>query len=130
MVYGHLMEIDDSNGLYHFGIKGMKWGVRRKSKGSSGSSKPSTDYKNYKALRSRSTSSLSNKQLRTLNERMQLESTNAQLVERQSSFGKRTTKKFLSTVGNQALGQVSGIIVTAGIAYLRSRAKARGMHVA
>lgn len=129
MAYGHLIEMDDdTNELAHFGIKGMKWGIRRKSKGNG--SRKSADYKKYKELRSRSTSSLSNKQLRSLNERMQLESTNAQLVEKQANFGKRTTKKFLSTVGNQAIGQISGIVVTAGIAYLKSRSKAHGKHVA
>lgn len=49
--------------LYHFGVKGMKWGVRRKS----------DDAKNARALGRKPLNQLSNAELKQLNERKRLE---------------------------------------------------------
>ena len=66
--------------LMHYGILGMKWGVRRNRKQSSSSSsskkkssRVSDDYAEYQKLKSRKPSSLSNSELKKLNERMNLE---------------------------------------------------------
>lgn len=65
--------------LFHHGVKGMRWGVRRKSGGvgtsSTKSSKPATsgDHKRARKLQSKPLSSLSNKQLKDLNTRLNLE---------------------------------------------------------
>lgn len=57
----------EDNFLSHYGVKGMKWG-RRKAKEA-----PSEDYVRTKNLRKKSLNSLSNDELRKLNERLQLE---------------------------------------------------------
>lgn len=67
-----------SNELYHHGILGMKWGIRRfqKSDGSltsAGKNRYSKDYKKSKEIHSKSKKELSNKELRTYVERRSLE---------------------------------------------------------
>jgi len=57
------------NVLEHYGKKGMKWGVRKSRSGP----KVSSDYKQTKPLRSRKTRELTNKQLKKVNERINLE---------------------------------------------------------
>ena len=72
--------------IAHYGIKGMKWGIRKKavssgkkikSKASSLNKKRissySKDYQETKTLRRKSSKKLSNDQLKTLNKRMELE---------------------------------------------------------
>ena len=60
--------------LYHFGIPGMKWGVRR-ARGAYGKvkSKGSADHLDAKALKKKGYKNLSNKELTDLTKRMQLE---------------------------------------------------------
>lgn len=56
--------------LEHFGIPGMRWGVRR---ASAKTGKGSPDYQNAKALKKKGIKNLSTAELRTLNDRMQQE---------------------------------------------------------
>lgn len=63
----------------HYGVKGMKWGVRRGSSVRAKSS-DSDDYKATKAARKTPNRQLSNAQLKKLNERLQLEKTNKDLT--------------------------------------------------
>jgi len=65
-------EIDRT--LEHFGIPGMRWGVRR-SQGSSGGKTPkgSADYLQSRALKKKGMKNLSTAELRTLNDRIQQE---------------------------------------------------------
>lgn len=60
-----------SNFLEHYGVKGMRWGVRKKRSSSSGEA--SEDFLRTAGLRNRSPAELSTAQLRQLNERMNLE---------------------------------------------------------
>ena len=68
------------NELYHFGVKGMKWGVR-KSRSSSGSSKKkrsktdgwSDDAKEAYRINKKKVNQMSNAELKKLNERRNLE---------------------------------------------------------
>lgn len=75
--------------LEHHGIKGQKWGVRRK-KTSSGSS----DYKRAYRQKAKGAKNLSDKQLKQLNNRMQMEQQYSKLnpsgVERGKSVVKNT----------------------------------------
>ena len=69
----------------HFGVKGMKWGVRRdsirKGRRSGKNNEPvSEDKKQATNYRKRSVDSLSNSELRRLNERLQLERQYSQLT--------------------------------------------------
>lgn len=64
--------------LMHYGVLGMKWGVRKDRRSSSSKSKKkstriSDDYKEYSNLKKRDVRSLSNNELRKLNDRMNLE---------------------------------------------------------
>lgn len=65
---------NDDNFLAHYGKKGMKWGVRKRR-----SVKPSPDYKQVKKLREKKIPELSNEQLRTINNRLNLERSYRQL---------------------------------------------------
>lgn len=76
------------NELYHWGIKGQRWGVRRY-QNPDGSLTPagkkryqrtlSDDAKEAQKLRNKSVGEMTNAELRKLNERQQLERTHAQL---------------------------------------------------
>lgn len=63
----------ENNYLYHYGVLGMKWGVRRARR------QPSTDSSEAKALKKKKVSELSNAELRKLNDRMNLERNYSQL---------------------------------------------------
>lgn len=75
------------NELYHHGVKGMKWGVRRNRSKSSGSPSKkrdrtegwSEDAKTAASLRKKKVNQMSNAELRKLNERKQLENQYRQL---------------------------------------------------
>lgn len=62
--------------LYHHGVKGMKWGIRkdRKSSGSRKRSRhESEDYKESRKIKKKHVIEMSNEELRKLNKRMDLE---------------------------------------------------------
>jgi hypothetical protein len=75
--------MDDNRELYHHGILGMRWGVRRGSNVSTGKNskvgkknltpEPSEDHKITRRLSKKSTSELSNNELETLTKRLNLE---------------------------------------------------------
>lgn len=69
------MEVDEF--IEHFGTRGMKWGVRNDK--SSLSVKTSADYRKVAELKKKPKPSLTNKQLKTANERMQLERSFSQM---------------------------------------------------
>lgn len=58
--------------LYHWGVKGMKWGVRKKRKNDT--TQWSDDYKSTQKLKKKSVKELSNEDLRKINSRDVLES--------------------------------------------------------
>lgn len=67
----------DNNYLYHYGIKGMKWGVR-KDRVKSGSRRNrkdswSEDARTVNELKKKKKNQLSNAEMRKVNERLQLE---------------------------------------------------------
>lgn len=101
------------NELYHFGIKGMKWGVRRYqnkdgSLTSKGKKRYSDDYKESRELSKKSVSEMSNAELRKLNERRRLE-------QEYSKLNPSTIKKGLAVAGT-----VSGVLGTAAAIYNNS----------
>lgn len=87
--------------LLHYGVKGQQWGVRRK-RGSDGrvkgsGAKPSSDFRSTKDLRKRPAHTLSNMQLKKINERMQLESKFSQMNPGRKERGRQRVKAILGT---------------------------------
>lgn len=86
--------------LEHFGVKGQRWGVR----GSRSSSKPSSkktppqssDSKKISSLRQRKPSQLSNKQLRSVNDRMNMEQNFSKLNPTKVQKGHNRVKEILA----------------------------------
>jgi hypothetical protein len=86
--------------LEHYGIKGMRWGVRRKRKPSS------SDAKTVAALRKKKASELSNEELRKVNERLALEKTYRTVNSSASSRGKKAVLGILGSAGKQVLSNL------------------------
>lgn len=80
--------------LAHYGIKGMRWGVRRVDPSGKSSKKEeeSEDYKKSREQKARPTSSLSNNELKNLNNRLQLEKTYKEVTGTNQSVIKRGMK--------------------------------------
>ena len=103
----------DYYSLYHSGVKGMRWGVRRY-QNSDGSltdagrkryntkAPKSEEHLRVKALKKKKLSQLSNAEIRELNNRMQLESQYKNL-KRQKNVG----MKFVQEVGYEAAKNIA-----------------------
>ena len=107
------------NQLYHHGILGQKWGVRRfqnkdGSRTSAGKKRDgekdydeSDDHVKSRAQKMKATSGLSNDELRKLNERLQLESTYKNLTAEKIQKSESFVKKAIRDAGGQALTEFS-----------------------
>ena len=82
----------DNNYLSHYGVLGMKWGVRRKSR------TPSADSAKVKAIRKKRIDEMSNQELRDANNRLQLESQYKQLTKK-TNIGKKAAQSYIATAG-------------------------------
>lgn len=86
----------DESFLAHFGVKGMRWGVRKESSGPAApAAKSSEDHKKVAELRTKPTHSLSNAQLKVINERLQLESTYSRLDQASVTTGRAKVEKMI-----------------------------------
>lgn len=99
----------DNNQLQHWGIKGMKWGVRRyqnpdgtltaagkKRQARLEQKQPHEDY--AKAHSKKSVQQMSDKELRERNNRLQMERQYADLTKKKS-IGKKAVTAFIATAG-------------------------------
>lgn len=106
--------------LAHYGILGMKWGVRR-DVGSDGrikkNSKGSEEHKEAKALGKKGTKNMSNAELKKYNERMNLENQAKNLSKTSASKGKAAVTKILKTAGSTA----ATTIATSALTYAGKR---------
>lgn len=96
-------EKDSDSDIMHFGVLGMKWGVRRKKNSVSrkeqkkrANKKTSRDYNETEFLRKRKVKSLSNAQLKKAITRMQLEQQYKQLSKNDRSKLRQIGEKFLN----------------------------------
>lgn len=96
-------EKDSDSDIMHFGVLGMKWGVRRKKNSISrkeqkkrANKKTSRDYNETEFLQKRKVKSLSNAQLKKAITRMQLEQQYKQLSKNDRSKLQKIGEKFLN----------------------------------
>lgn len=103
-----------STTLIHWGIPGMKWGVRRKNSG--GSSRPeSEDHKTVKSLRSKKVSEMSNDELKKLTSRLQLEKQLKDLSASDVGIGQKFVQEVLSNAGKQLAAKYVANAVEKGL---------------
>ena len=103
----------EQNYLYHYGVLGMKWGVRRSRKASAKAGRKSAkqkkeesyseDYKRVKALKKKKLYEMSNAEIRELNNRMQLETQYKDLKKKNVSKGQKFVTEVVNDVGKQIL---------------------------
>lgn len=102
----HADEIEEF--LEHFGVLGMKWGVHRARTSSPHPSSPeaATARQLHARARSGGTHSLTNAELQTLVQRMNLETQYSNLNQRQVNKGKKIVGDLLLEVGKQTAKQL------------------------
>ena len=107
--------------LYHFGVKGMKWGVRhdKKSSGSSRSGNTkrvaSEDYTRSRDIMKKKPYEMSNRELQEANNRLQLENT----YKNNRSYkgvGKKLVDRFEQTSVQKIADMAAGAVVAYGVA--------------
>lgn len=103
-----------NNSLMHWGIAGMKWGVRRNT--SSKSSRPdSEDHKTAKSLRGKKVREMSNDELKKLTTRLQLEKQFKDLSSSDVSPGQRFIQEVISNAGKQLASKYVANAVETGV---------------
>lgn len=113
--------------LKHYGVKGMRWGARRK-EGPDGRVKrePSADFKETRELAKKRPAQLSNSELRKLNERLQLEQTYSNLTSKKNQQtikeGREHVKMTLDLIKT---GQLLYSTAKPGVAIVRELIKNR-----
>lgn len=117
--YWVIPETEDD--IYHHGVKGMKWGIRRKRKSSGRPDRKnaSDDYRRSVELSRKPMHELSNKELQDLNYRYNLERQYAQYTKKPLTRG----QKFAQKAGKIAIGTLSTVAIAGGVAYATTKIK-------
>lgn len=101
-----------SDEFAHYGVKGMKWGVRKK-RGRKSYPNSSKDYARSAKLSRKKMHELSNDDIRFLNNRLELE--NNYLKKRKDHEG--LGKRFLNQVKDKSISTLSTAVVSVGTAF-------------
>lgn len=92
--------------LKHVGVLGMHWGKRKAAKSSRPSKPSSPEHKNKEILKKKKLHEMSNAELKTLNERLQLEKSYKELTKAERSAGKKFVMDFLENTAKQVISTV------------------------
>lgn len=99
--------MNDEKILKHFGILGMRWGVRRGRGNQSNTKAPkrasSEDHIRKKELKKKKLHELSNSELRSFNDRMQLERQYKDLKKSDVSSGSKFARELLRDLGKDLI---------------------------
>jgi hypothetical protein len=90
--------VDEQDVIEHYGVKGMKWGVRKNRTGRT-PPKASADHNRTRKLMQKKTSQLTNNQLKDINNRLNLEQNYARMNPGSVKRGTARATAILSTIG-------------------------------
>jgi hypothetical protein len=108
--------------IQHVGVKGMKWGVRRK-----GSRPSSSDFSKTRILLKKRPRELSNDELETINKRLNLEKQYKSLNPRKIDRGRKFVNEIVSNSGKMVLTTaVAGLFTKYGKTILDKTLKVGG----
>jgi hypothetical protein len=99
--------------LAHYGVKGMKWGVRKKS--SSPSSPGSDDHQNARRIQAKDVKDMSNQELKALTARLNLEKQYKDLTSGQKSEGRKMAEEVLKNTGKNLANEYAKKAAVKGI---------------
>lgn len=103
-------QFDILKAIVHYGVPGMKWGIRRNRR------TPSTDYSTSRALKKKKSMELSNDEIEKLNRRLQLEKKRDELDPSVLSTGKNVVSKFMGQYGNAVISATAAAASAATVA--------------
>lgn len=105
----------NNQSLSHIGILGMRWG-RRKGKTNTATKThfDSPDNKKKDGLMKKKINSMSNTELKALNERLQLERSYKELTKKQVSPGRKFVNSILSDVGTTQVKRIANELAGKG----------------
>lgn len=107
----------DSNAIAHFGVKGMKWGVRKQRKSSRDAE---SDF--VRSVKRKPISKMSNAELRRASSRLQLEVNYSSLKKQRASqrFGHKLIRKIGKQAGDKLTSSITDKVVSKGMVFAQA----------